>query len=350
MEIFAELQEMGHERVLFCHDADAGLRAIIAIHSTRLGPGLGGTRMWSFASEREAVIDVLRLSRGMTYKAAVAGLDLGGAKAVIIGDSRRDKTEALLRSFGRFVDSLGGSYITAEDVGTSEADMEVIRQETRWVTGVSPEHGGGGDPSPVTAYGVLHGLKAAVEWHFGSSSLDGRTVAVQGLGSVGYHLAKYLSEEGARLYGADIDEEATARARDELGAEIVGVDEIAEVECDVLAPCALGASLNQESIPRLRCPIVAGGANNQLHRSAVDGQAIFERGILYAPDYVINAGGMINVYTEFRGDYDREAALRATRAIFDNVTRVFEISRSESIPTHVAADRLAERRLEAAAG
>ncbi len=348
MRIFDELNEMGHERLLFCHDEAAGLRAIIAIHSTRLGPGLGGTRMWPFASEEEAIIDVLRLSRGMTYKAAVAGLDLGGAKAVIIGDSKRDKNETLLRSFGRFVDSLAGSYITAEDVGTSEADMEIVRQETRWATGVSPEHGGGGDPSPVTAYGVLHGLRAAVAWRFGDGSLEGRTVAVQGLGSVGYHLARYLHDEGARLYGADIDPEATARARDELGAEIVGVDEISEVECDVLAPCALGASLNDRTIPRLRCPIVAGGANNQLHRSAIHGQALFDRDILYAPDYVINAGGMINVYTEFRGDYDREKALEATRAIFDNATRVFEISKAEGIPTHVAADRLAERRLDAA--
>jgi leucine dehydrogenase len=350
MQIFDQLREMGHERVLFCSDAESGLKAIIAIHSTLLGPGLGGLRMWPFASDEEALTDVLRLSRGMTYKAAVAGLELGGAKAVILGDPKRDKTEARLRAFGRFVDSLGGAYITAEDVGTSEADMEIIRSETRWVTGISPQHGGGGDPSPVTAYGVLNGIKAAVAWTFGDGSLAGRSVAVQGLGSVGYHLAAYLREEGASLYGADIDPDATERARETLGAEIVAVDRIAEVECDVLAPCALGASLNDVTIPRLRCRIVAGGANNQLHRPSVHGRALFERDILYAPDYVINAGGLINVFTEYRGDYDRETALAATRAIHDNVMRVFEISSSEGIPTDVAADRLAERRLAAARG
>lgn len=347
MEVFEQLSEMGHERVLFCSNPDVGLQAIVAIHSTVLGPGLGGCRMWPFASVEEALTDVLRLSRGMTYKAAAAGLNLGGAKAVILGDPKQDKSEVLFRSFGRYVDSLGGAYITAEDVGTDMEDMELILTETSWVTGVSPAHGGGGDPSPVTAYGVLRGMKAAAKWRYGESSLAGRSVAIQGLGSVGYHLAKYLHEEGAKLFGSDIDGEATARAADEFGVEVVPPDEISRVDCDILAPCALGASLNDESIPELRCSIIAGGANNQLHDAEVHGTALYERDILYAPDFVINAGGLINVYNEFVGGYNRERALRMTRGIYLNLTRVFEISRSDAIPTHVAADRLAEERIEA---
>ena len=347
MEVFEQLAEMGHERVLLCSNPDAGLQAIIAIHSTVLGPGLGGLRMWPFASVEEALTDVLRLSRGMTYKAAAAGLNLGGAKAVILGDPKKDKSEVLFRSFGRYLDSLGGAYITAEDVGTDMEDMEVILMETQWVTGVSPAHGGGGDPSSVTAYGVKRGIEAAAKWRFGDSALAGKSVAIQGLGSVGYHLAKYLHEEGVKLFGSDIDSEATARAETELGVEIVSVDEITEVECDVLAPCALGASLNDESIPRLRCKIVAGGANNQLHNADVHGTALYDLGILYAPDFVINAGGLINIYNEFVGQYNRERALRMTRGIYLNLARVFEISKSEEIPTHVAADRLAEERIAA---
>ncbi|MDX1645347.1 MAG: Glu/Leu/Phe/Val dehydrogenase dimerization domain-containing protein [Thermoanaerobaculia bacterium] len=347
IELFDELADMGHERVLFCSNPDVGLRAIVAIHSTVLGPGLGGCRMWPFASVEEALIDVLRLSRGMTYKAAAAGLNLGGAKAVILGDPKRDKSEVLFRSFGRYVDTLGGAYITAEDVGTDMDDMELILTETSWVTGVSPSHGGSGDPSPVTAYGVLRGIEAAAEWHFGDRSLTGKSVAIQGLGSVGLHLAEYLAEEGVKVFGCDIDEEATAEAENDVGVEIVPVEEIFDVDCDVFAPCALGASLNDETIPRLRCKIVAGGANNQLASEDRHGNALSERGILYAPDFVINAGGLINVYNEFVGGYNRERALRMTRGIYLNLSRVFEISRDESIPTHVAADRLAEERIAA---
>jgi len=344
MELFQQMVEMGHERVLVCSNPDVGLQAIIAVHSTVLGPGLGGVRMWPYGSTDEAITDVLRLSRGMTYKAAAAGLNLGGGKAVIVGDPKKDKSEALLRAFGRYVESLNGLYITAEDVGTDIEDMEVIQHETRWVTGVSPEQGGGGDPSPVTAFGVLQGIQAAVAFHFGDGSLDGRSVAVQGLGSVGYNLARFLREAGAKVFAADIDSKTTDRAHDELGVEVVPTDEILEVPCDVVAPCALGAVLNDQSIPRLRCKIVAGAANNQLADEGRHGQDLHNRGILYAPDFVINAGGLMSVYCELVG-YNRDTAMRLTRGIYANMARVFEISRAQSIPTALAADRLAEDRI-----
>ena len=342
MDFFQQMVEMGHERVLFCSNPEVGLQAIIAVHSTVLGPGLGGCRMWPYGSTEEALTDVLRLSRGMTYKAAAAGLNLGGGKAVIIGDAKKDKTEELFRAFGRYVESLNGFYITAEDVGTGTEDMEVVHHETRWVTGLPPELGGGGDPSPVTAFGTLQGIKAAVQ-HLGDDSLKGRSVAVQGLGSVGYNLARFLRDEGAKVFGTDIDPETTARAREELGVEIVPIDEILEVECDVVAPCALGAVINDDSIPKLRCRVVAGAANNQLKEDR-HGQELHDRGILYAPDYVINAGGLINVYNELVG-YNREVAMRMARGIFANMARLFEISRAQSIPTYLAADRLAEERI-----
>ena len=344
MDLFQQMAGMGHERVLFCSSPEVGLQAIIAVHSTVLGPGLGGVRMLPYATMDEALIDVLRLSRGMTYKAAAAGLHLGGGKAVILGDPKRDKSEALLRTFGRYVESLGGLYITAEDVGTDMEDMEQIRHETRWVTGVSPENGGGGDPSPVTAFGVLQGIEAAVEWRFGSGSLAGRTVAVQGLGSVGYHLASYLREAGAKVFGADIDPEVGERARRELEVEIVPAPEILSVECDILAPCALGAVINDATLPMLRCQVVAGAANNQLADEEIHGQALQDRGILYAPDFVLNAGGLINVYNELVG-YHRETALRMARGIRRNMMQVFEIARDEAISTIAAAHRVAEQRI-----
>lgn len=345
MELFQQMAEMGHERVLFCSSPEVGLQAIIAVHSTVLGPGLGGVRMWPYGNMDEALTDVLRLSRSMTYKAAAAGLNLGGGKAVILGDSKKDKSEALLRSFGQFVESLNGLYITAEDVGTGMEDMEVILAETRWVTGVSPSLGGGGDPSPVTAFGVLQAIQAAVQWLFGNgTSLAGRSVAIQGLGSVGYHLASYLKKEGAKLFAADLDAERTAKAREDLGAEIVPVDEILGVDCDVVAPCALGAVLNERTIPALRCKIVAGAANNQLADEDRDGMALHERGILYAPDFVGNAGGLINVYNELT-TYNRDRAMHMARGIYANMICVFEISRAESIPTNRAADRVAEERI-----
>jgi leucine dehydrogenase len=349
MELFQQMAGMGHERVLFCSNPEVGLQAIIAVHSTVLGPGLGGVRMWPYKSMDDALLDVLRLSRGMTYKSAAAGLHLGGGKAVILGDPKKDKSEELLRSFGRYVESLGGLYITAEDVGTDMEDMETVLTETRWVTGVSASNGGGGDPSPVTAFGVLLGIKAAVQWQLGDASLKGKTVAIQGLGSVGYHLARYLKDEGAKIFGADIDPEAIATAREELGVEIVPTAEILEVQCDVLAPCALGAVLNDRTIPKLRCKVVAGAANNQLEKEERDGQALHDRGILYAPDFVGNAGGLINVYNELQG-YNRDTAMRMARGIHNGMTRLFEIARAQSIPTYKAAERLAEERIARARG
>lgn len=346
MEVFHELAERGHERVLLCSNPDVGLKAIIAVHSTVLGPGLGGVRMWPFESFEEAMTDALRLSRGMTYKAASAGLNLGGGKAVIIGDSKTDKSEELFRCFGRFVDSLGGLYITAEDVGTDMEDMELIHTETPWVTGVSPAHGGSGDPSIVTAWGVLQGIKAAAKWKFDDNSLKNRSVAIQGLGSVGHHLAKHLTKAGAKLYGTDIDEEATQRVSDELAIEIVSAEEIMEADVDIFAPCALGAVLDQDTIPKLRCKIVAGAANNQLAKEHRDGAALKERDILYAPDYVINAGGLINVYNELGGEYQRERAMRMTRGIYLNLMGVFKIAKENDVPTSIAAEKLAERRIK----
>jgi leucine dehydrogenase len=344
MELFHSMAEMGHERVLFCSHPQAGLRAIIAVHSTALGPGLGGVRMWPYASDEEALLDVLRLSRGMTYKAAAAGLNLGGGKAVILGDPRKDKSEALFRSFGRYVESLGGVYVTAEDVGTGMADMDQIRHETRWVTGVSPAHGGHGDPSQATAFGVLQGMKAAVRCRFGGDSLCGRSVALQGIGSVGYLLGEYLKAEGAKLFAADIDPARAARAESELGAEIVPPGEVLEVDCDVVAPCALGAVLDDRSIPRLRCKIVAGSANNQLADETRHGKALHDRGILYAPDFVINAGGLLHVYNELLGE-DGDTAMRMAAGIYDNLTRILELSAAQAMPTEQAANRIAEERI-----
>jgi leucine dehydrogenase len=344
MAIFEQVAKMGHERVLICSNPAVGLRAIIAVHSTVLGPGLGGVRMWNYPSEEEALTDVLRLSRGMTYKAAAAGLNLGGGKAVILGDPKTHKSEALFRAFGRFVDSLGGLYIAAEDVGTDMEDMELVFTESRWVTGVSPAHGGSGDPSPVTAYGTLQGIKAAVKWRFSAGDLKGRKVAIQGLGSVGHHLAGYLAQEGAKLFGCDIDGDAAAQAK-QLGVEIVPPDQIFDVECDIFAPCALGAVLNDDTIPRLRCQIVAGAANNQLADEKRHAAMLDQHGIVYAPDFVINAGGLINVYNELLGGYNRERALRMTRGIYLNLTRVFETAKREGTSTALAADHVAEERI-----
>ncbi|MHC4830875.1 MAG: Glu/Leu/Phe/Val dehydrogenase dimerization domain-containing protein, partial [Planctomycetota bacterium] len=333
----------GHEQVVFCHEESVGLRAIIAIHDTTLGPSLGGARLRPYASDEEALRDALRLSEAMTYKAAVAGLGLGGGKAVIIADPKQ-KSEALLRAFGRFVKTLGGRYITAEDVNTSVEDMEMVLSETKHVCGLSVFRGGSGDPSPVTAYGVLVGLKATVEEAFGSDDLRGKRVAVQGLGKVGFHLAKHLVEEGADVVACDIREERAQQARDELSVEIVSHKEILEVDCDIVAPCALGAALNDDTIPRLRCKVVAGAANNQLaeRRHAAD---LEERGILYAPDYVINSGGLINVYCELDG-YNRDRALRLCNQIGHSLKLVYEIAKQEGISTDKAANLMARRRID----
>jgi leucine dehydrogenase len=342
MELFDTCQEFGHEQVVFCHNRDVGLRAIIAIHNTTLGPALGGTRMWPYATEEEALRDVLRLSRGMTYKAAVAGLNLGGGKAVIIGDPHKDKSEALFRAFGRFIDTLNGRYITAEDVGIDVNDMEFIFQETENVVGVHQAHGGSGDPSPYTAYGSIQGIKAALQKVYGNEDLAPRSFAVQGTGHVGLHLVKQLREEGAKVFVCDIMKEYVAEAV-ELGAEAVSTEEIYDLKVDVFAPSALGAVINEDTIPRLKCKIVAGPANNQLANDEA-GNELEKRGILYAPDYAVNAGGLMNVSIEFEG-WNHERALRMTRTIYYNVSRIFKIAERDGIPTWQAADRMAEERI-----
>ncbi len=333
-----------HEQVVFCHEKNVGLKAIIAIHNTALGPALGGTRMWNYKNEEDALVDVLRLSKGMTYKASAAGLNLGGGKAVIIGDSKTQKTEALFRAFGQFVNSLNGKYITAEDVGTSVHDMEHIFMETPWVTGIPKDFGGSGDPSPYTAHGVLMGIKAAAGEKLNSVALKGMRIAVQGLGNVGSHLVQYLVEEGAHVIVADIDQARVKMHHDKFGVEVVSPDEILFVDCDIQAPCAMGAIINDQTILKLKCKAIAGGANNQLAEPR-HGDHLRELGILYAPDYVVNAGGLMNVFVELEG-YSPERAFEKTKRVFDNVKKVFEISKRDQIGTHTAADRLAEERIK----
>lgn len=340
--VFQQVEEYGHEQVVFVRDKEAEMKAIIGIHSTILGPGLGGCRMWNYSDESEALRDVLRLSRGMTYKAAVADLKLGGGKAVIIGDSRKDKTPELLRSFGRAVQWLGGRYITAEDVGMSVKDIDIIRTETRYAVGGSNE-GGSGDPSIMTAFGVFQGIKAALEFAGLGGELDGKRVAVQGVGNVGYHLCSYLSAAGARLIVTDIYPAQVERVVQEFGATPVAPDQIYGVACEVFAPCALGAILNTRTIPQLKCKVIAGAANNQLEKES-DGFELLKRGIVYAPDYAINGGGLINVADELDG-YNKDRVLAKVAKIYDTIASILTWSDREGIPPHVAADRLAERRL-----
>jgi leucine dehydrogenase len=345
MQVFEKLAEYRYEQLVFCHDKATGLRAIIAIHDTTLGPALGGCRMYPYATEEVAIVDVLRLARGMTYKAAASGLNLGGGKSVIIADPRTDKSEALFRSFGRYIETLAGRYIVAEDVGTSTEDANFIRVETSHVVGVDVTRGGSGDPSPLTALGVRQGMRACAEAVFGTTSLQDRVVAVQGVGHVGYHLCRLLHEEGAGLIVTDVDGSAVGRAVREFGAKAVELDEILTIPCDIFAPCALGAVLNDATIPELRCSIVAGSANNVLAESH-HGEALSERGILYAPDYVINAGGLINVADELEGYNERRAVNRVMR-IEDSIRRVIAISRRDDVPTNIAADTLALERIAA---
>ncbi len=341
--IFETLATTGHEEVVFCHNKDAGLKAIIAIHDTTLGPALGGLRMWPYKSEQEAVNDVLRLSRGMTYKNAVAGLNLGGGKAVIIGDPAKDKSEALFRAFGRFVNSLNGRYITAEDVGIDVNDMEWVFRETAFVTGVHQVHGGSGDPSPFTAYGTLQGLLASLSAKFGNEEVGQYSYAVQGVGHVGMEFVKLLREQGAKVFVTDMNKDLVQRCVDEFGCTAVGLDEIYDVDADVYSPCALGGTLNEQTLPRMKFKIVCGSANNQLANDAI-GDELARRGILYAPDYAVNAGGVMNVSLEIDG-YNRERAMRMMRTIYHNVTRIFQIAERDGIPTYKAADRMAEERI-----
>jgi leucine dehydrogenase len=342
--VLGPMSTFDHEQVVFCNDNATGLRSIIAIHNTVLGPALGGTRMWTYKSEAEALTDVLRLSRGMTYKSACAGINLGGGKAVIIGDSKTQKNEALLRRFGRFVDSLAGKYITAEDVGMGTKDMEYIHMETDHVSGLPESMGGGGDPSPVTAYGVFLGMKASAKEKWGSDSLSGKKIAVQGVGHVGESLVRQLVKEGAKVTICDINEEKVKDLVKELKVEAVTLDKIYDVDMDIYAPCALGATLNDNTLGRLKCSIICGAANNQLADETIHGVLLMNKGMLYAPDYVVNAGGIINVFYELEG-YNRERALSHAENIYKTTSEIFKIATAENIPTFAAANRLAEKRI-----
>lgn len=343
--VFENIGKYGnHEQVIFCNDKDTGLKGIIAIHNTTLGPALGGTRMWNYKTEEDALVDVLRLSEGMTYKAAAAGLNLGGGKAVIIGDPKKDKSEGLFRAFGMYINTLNGRYITAEDVGTTVNDMEKVYAETPWVTGIPKGLGGSGDPSPYTAHGVLMAIKASCKEKLGSENLSGLRVAVQGLGNVGSNLVKYLVEEGARVTVADLDQEKVQSMVDEFKCETADPNEIHAVDCDVFAPCAMGAIINDQTIPQLKCKIVAGGANNMLAETR-HSNALREMGILYAPDFVANAGGLMNVFAELEG-YSIERALERTTSVYDNMMNIFSLAKRDNCSTHDAAFKFATERLQ----
>jgi len=343
--LFHKLESYEHEQVLFCSEPSVGLRAIIAIHNTTLGPALGGVRMWPYENEQEALKDVLRLSRGMTYKAAISGLNLGGGKSVIIADPRQDKSEALFRAFGRYVEGLGGRYITAEDVGIDVQDMEWVLSETKYVTGISKSFGGSGDPSPVTAYGVYKGMKACAQKAYGNDSLEGKSVAIQGAGHVASHLAYYLKKEGSKIYISDIYEDKVKQLSSETGATVVDPEDIYSVNAEIFSPCALGGIINDETIPQLKCDIVAGSANNVLdveHRHAA---MLQDRNILYAPDYVINAGGLINVFNELEG-YNKDRAQKQAGRIYDVILDILTYADDNNLLTHVASNELAEERIQ----
>jgi leucine dehydrogenase len=345
ISIFDQVSKMGHEQVVYCYDEATGLKAIIGIHNTVLGPALGGTRMWSYASEQDALVDVLRLSRGMTFKAAISGLNLGGGKAVIIGDPKKLKNEAYLRRFGRFIQSLGGRYVTAEDVNMKTKDMEYIAMETKHVTGLPEAMGGGGDPSPVTAYGTYLGIKASAKKAYGNDSLSGKKISVQGVGQVGGYLVEYLVKEGAKVYVTDISEERLKLISTQFGATVVDQDEIYNLDVDIYAPCALGATINDATIGRLKCHIIAGAANNQLEDEKKHAEILMEKGIIYAPDFLINAGGLINVCAEYMGGYKRENAYNQAEKIYDTCLNILNKSASEGITSHEAALTLAWKRI-----
>jgi len=342
--VTGRMSTFNHEQLVFCQDNETGLRSIIAIHNTTLGPAVGGTRMWAYGTEEEAMTDALRLSRGMTYKNALAGLNIGGGKAVIIGDARKQKSEALMRRFGKFVNSCGGKYITAEDVGISTRDMEYVRLETKHVVGLPEYLGGSGDPSPVTAYGVYMGMKASQKELSGNDSLSGKKVVVQGVGHVGEYLVEHLVKEGADVTICDIYEDRVNAVVKKYGVKAVDAKDVYDVPMDIYSPCALGATINDETLDRLKCSIVCGAANNQLKDEKVHGQEVLKRGILYAPDYLVNAGGIINCYWEIVG-YNRNAALAQAEGIYQTALNIFNISKTNTIPTYLAANQLAEARI-----
>jgi len=344
-KLFELMKDLEHEQVVFCHDPKSNLKAIIAIHNTTLGPALGGTRMWNYASDDEALVDALRLSRGMSYKAAISGLNLGGGKAVIIGDPAL-KSEALWRRYGKFVNSLNGKYITAEDVNTSATDMEYIHLETKHVTGIPEYMGGSGDPSPFTAYGVFVGMKACAHKHWGNDSLSGKKVMVQGVGHVGQYLVGHLVEAGAKVYITDINQDRIKETIDKYNVEYIEPSKMLDMELDVYAPCALGATVNSDTIPMLKCPIIAGAANNQLAVEKEHGRQLIEKGIIYAPDFLINAGGLINVAAEADGSYNREKVTKDVEKIYGRILDIFTLSETDNITTQEAAMKIAQKRID----
>lgn len=345
MNIFQEMKKQGHEQIIFFQEKKAGLKAVLAIHDTTLGPGLGGCRMWPYETEEEVIQDVMLLSRGMTYKSGIAGVDFGGAKLFLWGDPEKDKNEALLRSAGKFINGLGGRFCTGTDVGTTYNDFVIMGKETPYVCALPEEYGGSGDSSIATSYGVFNGIKACVQYKYGSDQLEGKTVVLQGLGKVGLKLAGHLIEAGCRLIGSDINPENTKKAA-RLGVEIVEPGEIYQIKCDIFSPNALGGVINEETINLFDCNIIAGAANNVLADS-VYGKVLFERGILYAPDYVINSGGLIQVADELEyEEYSRERVMKKCEAIYGQLMEIFKISEENSIPTQLAANKIVEERLK----
>jgi leucine dehydrogenase len=343
--VFNHFSFDNHEQIVFCNDEDTGLKAIIGIHNTVLGPALGGTRMWNYQNEWEALYDVLRLSRGMTFKSAVAGLDLGGGKAVIIGDAKKQKNDVLMKRFAEFVHSLSGRYITAEDIGMETRDMDIMKQVTPYVSGISENLGGSGNPSPVTAFGVFMGIKASCKYKFGSESVSGKKVWVQGVGNVGETLVKYLTEAGAEVFITDIYQDKLKAVSNKYGATIYNGIDVFSQNVDIYAPCALGATINDQSIEKLKASIIAGGANNQLEDENKHGKLLKEKGIIYAPDFLINAGGIINVNAEVAG-YDRAETMKRTENIYNTTLEIFNLSDQEGITTHQAALNIALKRIE----
>lgn len=342
--VFGQLSFDNHEQIVFCNDKDTGLKAIIGIHNTVLGPALGGTRMWQYNSEWDALNDVLRLSRGMTFKSAITGLNLGGGKAVIIGDAKTQKTPALMKKFGEFVHSLSGRYITAEDVGMETSDMDLVRTVTPYVTGISESLGGAGNPSPITAYGVFMGMKAAAKYKFGSDVLEDKVVFVEGIGNVGEALVEHLTNEGAKVFIADISQERLEEVRDKYGAAIYGGNNLYAEEMDIYAPCALGATINDTTIHQIKAKIIAGAANNQLADEHKHSHRLKEMGIVYAPDFLINAGGIINVYAELE-NYGKQEIMRKTENIFNTTLEILNYAETNQITTHQAAFNVAQSRI-----
>lgn len=345
--VFEIMAKYGHEQLVQCYDRETGLKAVIGIHSTVLGPSMGGTRMWNYASDEEGIIDALRLSRGMTYKSAISGLNVGGGKAVLIGDAKKIKNEAYLRRFGKFVESLSGKYVTAGDVNISTRDLEYIRMETGHVTGLPEMLGGGGSSSIITAYGVYMGIKAAARQAFGSESLEGKRVAVQGAGAVGMQLIEYLIKEKAEVFVSDIEEDRIQMASRKYGAHGVGAESILDIESDIYAPCALGATLNDETIPRLKCRAIAGGANNQLADEEKHGQMLMDKGIIYAPDFLVNAGGIMAVAAEYFGEFNKPYLYQKAERIYDNCLQVLQEAAEQQKNAQLVAMEKAEQRIAA---